>query len=168
MAENYPTSRRALLALLLAPVPPVLLLFLFDVAERVSAFGSEAILGAALLAIYTLIVAEVLAIVFGGIALVTLWHRVRASLPVALLVGGAVATLPIAVFILLMSIDMGGSGTYNASYNGQSTVIDNKKTAYGLWRDFISLSYLFGLGALGGATFWLICRPKKSAVPSDA
>jgi len=122
----------------------------------------SAIAGAALLAVYTLIVAEVIAVVFGGIALVALWYKVRFSFSVALLVGGAVAALPIAILVGLSSIDIGGSGTYSASYNGHLTVINNVKTGYGMWRDFIAFSLLFGLGTLGGATFWLVCRTKKA------
>jgi len=160
--DAHPSIRRALLGLIVAPLPSVLFLFMLDAGDRVFTYGREAIVGAALLSAYTFVVAEALSLIFGSIALGLLWYRVRPTLPICLAVGGIVAALPVAVAILLLSVDLGSNGTYSASLDGRPTVIANTKTAYGYWRDFVTLVQLFALGAIGGATFWLICRPKRN------
>ena len=163
---QYPSKRRALTALAVAPIAPVIVIFVLDAIDRASTSGIASVSGAALLAGYMLIVAEMLAFVFGGLALVVLWHRTRVSLPISMLVGAIVAAGPIALVVALMSIAP-SSGTYNASYNGRPTVVDNQKTPYGLWRDAVSFAYLFGLGALGGSAFWVICRTEESEGAAD-
>lgn len=163
-----PSARRALIALLLAPVLPVLLVEGWDSVGGASTRGEPSIGGAALFALYALVMAEGLTVVLGGVALAALWHRTRMSLPLAAMVGGAVAAVPFAAIKAVPAIDLCDSGTYSGSYNGHLTFIANEKTPHGLWRDVVALGQWFGLGAIGGATFRLICRPGTRSAGIDA
>ena len=80
MTIPYPPKERAIRSLLVAPLLPVGILFLVDAIDRAVQFGALYIFGAAMLAFYMLIVAEVFSMVLGGAALVVLWGRMPFNL----------------------------------------------------------------------------------------
>jgi hypothetical protein len=161
MTIQYPAKERAIRSLLVAPLLPVGILFLLDAVDRAIQFGALYIVGAAMLAFYTLVVVEVFSMVLGGAALAILWGRIPFNLFVCALIGGLVAALPFLIFGLIS--DGQASVNYDAWVDGRATVIDGVKTSYGRWRDFLADLQIFVLGLIGGGFFWWLCRPKKSA-----
>lgn len=160
MTTQYPTKERAVRALLLAPLLPVGILFLLDAIDRAVQFGVLHIVGAAMLAVYMLVVAEVFSVVLGGAALAALWGRIPFNVFVCALIGGVVAALPFVVFGLIP--EGHDPINYDAWVDGRPTVINGVKTSYGQWRDVLSILQIFALGAIGGGFYWWLCRPKKS------
>lgn len=161
MTIKYPTKERAVRSLLVAPLLPVGILFLLDAVDRAVQFGPIYIAGAAMLAVYTLIVVEFFSVVLGGAALAALWGRIPFNVILCVLIGGLVAALPFVMF----GIFSGGQEpiNYDAWVDGQATVINGVKTPYGQWRDVLANLQIFALGAVGGGFFWWLCRPRKAA-----
>ena len=81
----------------------------------------------------------------------------------ALFGGGLVAVLPFLLFGLIPNAQE--PINFDAWVDGRATVVNGVKTAYGQWRDFVALLQISGLGLVGGAFFWWLCRPKKLAGP---
>jgi hypothetical protein len=156
----YPTKKRAIGALLAAPLLPVGVLFVLDAVDRAVHFGAPAIVGAAMLAIYTLIVVEFFSLTLGGITLAALWRRVPLNVLLCSLIGGVVAVLPFLIFGLFSAAQE--PMNYDAWVDGQATVVNGVKTSYGRWQDFLALLEIFGLGVLGGGFFWWRCRPTRA------
>ena len=163
MATRYPTKARAIRALLLAPLLPVGILFLLDAVDRAIQFGALAIVGAAMLAVYMLVVVEIFSLVLGGAALATLWGRIPFKIYVCVLTGGLIAALPFVVFGLISAAQE--PINYDAWVDGRATVINGVKTSDGHWQDFLAILWIFGLGMIGGWFFWWLCRPKRSVEP---
>jgi len=159
--DDYPSKQQAIGALLTAPLLPVGILFAFDAFSRAQSNGLLAIIGAAMLAFYTLVMVEVFAIVLGGIALAVLWRRIPFNIWICVIAGGLIAALPFLIFGLISAFEE--PINYNAWVDGQATVVNGVKTAYGRWQDFLAILEIFGLGAISGAFFWWMCRPKRSA-----
>jgi hypothetical protein len=163
MTIPTPERRQAQKALLLAPLFPVAILFIMDAGDRTLQQGPLAIVGAAMLAFYILVFVEFFTILFGGMALALLWRRVPFNLFLCAFIGGLVAALPFLIYWLMPSFQE--PFDYNAWVDGQPTVVDGVKTAYGRLRDFISIIEVFALGLIGGAFFWWLCRPKRPRAP---
>ena len=85
-------------------------------------------------------------LVLGVPAYLLLRRRVRPTLPTVVLVGGLVAATPWLVLMLL-----------------------NENAAQATWRGFLEhlkfLFFVFGLGAVGGLTFWIavVCKEPRLA-----
>lgn len=142
-----------------APLLPVGILFVLDAFGRAQQEGPLAIVGAAMLAFYMLIVVEFFAITLGGLAISLLWGRVPFNIFICMAAGGLVAALPFLLFDLVSAA--GEPINYDAWVDGRATVVDGVKTAYGRWRDWLALLQIFGLGVVGGAFFWWLCRSKR-------
>ena len=160
-ATPYPPKKRAIRSLLVAPLLPVGIVFVLDATDRTLQFGPLAILGAALLSFYMLVIVELVAVTLGGLVLALLWKRVPFNVLICALAGGLVVSLPFLVWNLLFSID--GSLNYDAWVDGRATVVDGVKTSYGRWQDFQFLLQIFALGVVGGGFFWWLCRPTRPA-----
>ncbi len=153
----FPPKAAASRALLLAPLLPTGALFLLDSVSRAIQHGPLAIAGAAILAVYVLIVMEVFAVIVGGVLLAAVWERIPFHALVLAVLGGFIASLPLLGLMLLPQ------PSFDAWYDGQPTVIDGVKTTYGYWRDALAVGQVFVFGAMGGAFFWWLCRPSKFA-----
>jgi len=160
MTISYPIKKRAIRALLIAPLLPVGILFLLDAVDRAAQFGALYVVGAAMLAFYILAFVEFFTILFGGLTLALLWKRIPFNLLICALVGGFVAALPFLIdgLISLTTVPL----DYDAWDDSHQTVVHGVKTAYGHWQDFIWISEVFGLGMIGGGFFWWLCRSKHS------
>jgi hypothetical protein len=158
--DNYPAKAKASKALVIAPLLPVGVIFALDAFSRAQQDGPLAIVGAVMLAVYVLVVVEIFAVALGGLAIALLWRRIPFNLLICALTGGLVAALPFLIFGLISVF--GEPINYDAWVDGRATVVDGVKTAYGRWQDLLAVLQIFGLGALGGAFFWRLCRPKKS------
>jgi hypothetical protein len=165
MVIPYPSWKRAFTALAAAPLVPVAILFLLDAIDRATLFGPASIAGAALLAILMLVVVEAFTLAIGGLLLRVLWQRVPFSLPLCMLLGGIVATLP--VLLLVGASMLSDGGNYSAWSDGKATVLNGTTTAYGYWQDLVTLFWSFLLGTIGGSTFWWLCRTRRSAEPES-
>lgn len=161
ISPPYPTKRQAKRALLIAPLLPVGILFLLDAIDRAIHIGLLAIVGAAMLALYMLIVVEVFAVVLGGAALAALWKRIPLNPIICAIIGGLVASLPFLVFGLVSALQE--PIHYDAWIDGKATVVSGVKTSFGHWQDFLAILQIFGLGAIGGAFFWWLCRSPEPA-----
>ena len=153
----FPTKAFAFRALVLAPFLPIGILFVLDSASRTIQQGPLAIAGAALLALYILIVMEVCAVVVGGAVLAAVWERIPFNGLVCAALGGFIANVPLLGLMLLPQHN------FDAWYDGDPTVINGVKTTYGYWRDALAVGEVFVFGAIGGAIFWWLCRPSKFA-----
>jgi hypothetical protein len=161
MTIEYPTKERAIRALLVAPLLPVGIIFLMDAVDRAIQFGPLYVVGAAMLAVYVMVVVEVLSAIVGGLVLAVLWRRIPFNVFLCALIGGFVAALPFVIIDLISNWQE--PINYNASVDGRATVINGVETAYGQWRDVLAMLQIFGLGVIGGGFFWWLCRPKKPA-----
>lgn len=161
MTIPYPPKKRAAVALTIAPVLPIGILFLLDAADRAIHYGALALVGAAMLAFYMLIVAEIFSIAIGGIALAVLWQRIPFNVFLCTAIGGLVAALPLLLFCLISAAQE--PINYDAWVDNRATVVNGVKTSYGRWRDFLALLQIFGFGMLGGGFFWWLCRSKARA-----
>jgi hypothetical protein len=159
--NSNPEKSKAAGALVIAPLLPVGILFALDGFSRAQQDGPLAIVGAAMLAVYMLVIVEILSITLGSLAISLLWGRIPFNIVVCVIAGGLVAALPFLVFGLIFAA--GEPINYDAWVDGQATVVNGVKTAYGRWRDFLAILQIFGLGMIGGGFFWWLCRPKKSA-----
>jgi len=163
MAGYYPTKSKTRGALVTAPLLPVGILFALDAYSRTMQEGPLAIVGAAMLAVYILVIVEVFSIALGSLAISLLWQRVPFNILICGIAGGLVAALP---FLVLGLVFAGGEPTnYDAWVDGQATVVNGVKTSYGRWRDFVDILQIFGLGVIGGVFFWWLCRAKKPIEP---
>jgi hypothetical protein len=153
---SFPPRSAAGAALVRAPLPPVALLFALNGIERALAVGPLAIVGAALFAFYVLIAMEIVALVIGGLVLSVIWNRVPFHIVIFMILGGLIACIPFATMLLLPS------GNYDAWTNGQATVIDGVKTAYGRMQDLQTAAIVFAFGSIGGASFWWFARRPKN------
>ena len=75
MSYFFPSRERAFAALIRAPLVPAALLFILDASDRVMQSGPLAIVGAAMLSFYILVVMEVASIAIGGPILALFWKR---------------------------------------------------------------------------------------------
>ena len=154
MSYVFPSRERAFAALIRAPLVPVALLFILDASDRVMQSGPLAIVGSAMLSFYILVVMEVASIAIGGPILALLWKKTSFNVLLTSVLGGGIALLPVLALLLLPS------GNYDAWIDGERTVIEGQKTAYGQWRDLQVLALVFAFGSIGGASFWWFGRPK--------
>lgn len=151
MMDHRSDPRSDRKALILAPLLPAALWTLADGVDRAVSFGPAYFVGALLLGFYVAIVMEMVALVV-GLPLVLTLRRHLHSLPVCLVMGGLVATLPwilVATFAPLPDA---------ASVGGVSTVIDGRRTSQ--W--YTETAFVGGLcllfGAIGGLAFWWLRR----------
>lgn len=91
-----------------------------------------------------------IAIVLGIPLYLGLRHRLRPQVLTLMIVGGVVASVPWLVLLAWSS----GSATH-AEIGRCVAVIDGATTWCGYLENLKFLAMIFGLGALGGITFWL-------------
>ena len=138
-------------ALALAPLLPAGVLVLFDAASRVLAFGPLAIVGALLFGFYLAIVMEAFALVF-GIPLLLLLRRHLHLLPLCIVVGAVIASIPAS--LLAFSAPLPDF----ASSDGIPTVIRGVRTHHWYVETASLIAMCMGFGAIGGGAFWWLRR----------
>jgi hypothetical protein len=153
-------DRKDVRALLLAPLVPTTLLFLYDGVWRVATFGPLALLGALLLGIYVAIAMEIFALVL-SFPLLFLLRKYLHSLVLCIGIGAFIAALPVS--FLVMNAPLPDS----ASTNGIPTVIDGVRTRQWYVETATTIVTCFALGAIGGGAFWWLRRSNDGHNPGS-
>ena len=151
-------ERRDIRALFLAPLIPCALLVVIDGTSRAIDFGPAYALGALLLGINVAIVMELFAF-FLGLPLIKILRKHLHWLPLCVVLGGLIASLPLGLLALSLPD--------SASSNGVPTVINGVRTHQGYVELAISLAICFGFGTLGGGAFWWLRRPTNAPHADD-
>lgn len=110
--------------------------------------------------VYALVGAYPTTLLFGVPAFLVLRRRLPPTALGCSLVGAAVAALPWLLLGLHPAFDTG-----NSAIDGRATLIDGRTTLWGwfVWAQLVGT--IAGMGAVGGAVFWLVGAARVSRRP---
>jgi len=139
-----PKSWRVAVGFLVAPLVPAALWLLPGLA-----FGASIAGYSSFVIVVTVYAAYPAVILLGVPIFFALRRRIRPRLMPILFVGGLIAAAPWSVLLLLLP------NPQDAWIGGCHTVVDAKTTLCGYAEGLKFIGLVFGLGAIGGAAFWI-------------